>query len=290
LRVAGTRESCVAPPRRTGRLTAALATRATHTMRTRRVTLAALASAAVCAVSASSAVSASAATTATTATTGTTGTATGTGTDTGNPKFSTPDQWVLGAIAAQEKLGSVRVDGKVTEGRSQILLDLLVNGDGEGGGVFIEDGNAIKIERVGTLLYLDAPKKFWAAHATAAQTKTYGGKWLALDATDTRFASFDQFLDPTALVAAAFRGHTTPLTMGKPTTFAGHKVVAVRDSSEANGKTTTETMYIGSASPHDVYKIVDDTPSEAGTIVFSHYGKAVPLTVPPEPLDLTNSS
>jgi hypothetical protein len=196
---------------------------------------------------------------------------------------------VLGAIAAEERLGSVRVDGKVTEGKAQILLDLLVNGDGEGGGVFIQQGNLIKIERVGTLLYLNAPKKFWALHATAAQTKVYGGKWLALNAADKRFVSFDQFLDPAALVAAAFQGHTTPLTMGKPTKFAGHKVVVVKDSSKVNGKTISETMYIAAANPHYVYKIVDNTSTQVGTIVFSHYGKAVPLTVPPEPINLTNS-
>lgn len=203
--------------------------------------------------------------------------------------FHTPDQWVLGAIAAEEKIGSVRVDGKVSEGKSRILLDLLVNGDGEGGGVFVQQGDLVKVERVGTLLYLNAPKSFWATHATAAQTNAYGGKWLALNANDKRFASFDQFLDPTALVVAAFQGHTTPLTMGKPTRFAGHKVVVVTDTTTSNGKTTTETMYIGSAVPHYVYKIVDETPTEVGTIVFNHYGKAVPLTVPPEPLNLTNS-
>lgn len=218
-----------------------------------------------------------------------TGTASSTSTGSASSKLSTPDQWVLGAITAEQNLGSVRIDGKVTQGKSQILLDVLVNGDGEGGGVFIEQGNLIKVERVGTLLYLNAPKKFWASHAAAAQTHQYGGKWLALNAADKRFVSFDQFLDPTTLVVAAFQGHTTPLTMGKPTQFAGHKVIVVKTSSTANGKKTTETMYIGRASPHYVYKIVDDTPDEVGTIVFSHYGKPVSLTVPPEPINLTNS-
>ena len=74
----------------------------------------------------------------------------------------------------------MRIDRKITQGQSVILLDLLVNGDGEGGGVFVQSGSLIKIERVGPLLYFDTPKKFWASHATAAQTNQDGGKWLAV--------------------------------------------------------------------------------------------------------------
>ena len=137
---------------------------------------------------------------------------------------SKASQWVLKAIAAEQKLGSVRIDGKVTQGKSVILLDVLVNGDGEGGGVFIQDGTAIKVERVGTLFTSTPPRSSGRQHASAAQAKAYGGKWIALPATDTRFASFDEFLDAPDLVAVTFKGHTSPLTMGTSTTFAGHKV------------------------------------------------------------------
>ena len=49
-------------------------------------------------------------------------------------------------------------------------------------------------------------------------------------------------------------------------------------------------MYIGTTSPHDVYKIVDDTPDQTSTLVFNNYGKAVPLTVPPEPINVLSPS
>jgi hypothetical protein len=239
---------------------------------------------------ASAATTGSAVTTSTAASASTTTTTAPTTTTTTTTK--TPDsaeQWVVDAIAAEEHLGSVRIDGKITQGKSQILLDLLVNGDGEGGGVFIQQGNLIKIEHVGTLLYFNAPKKFWATHGTTAQTKQYGGKWLELSAASQQFEAFDQFLDPTALTTAAFAGLPTPLVLAKPTTFAGHKVVVVKAASTTKGKTSTDVMDIGEASPHYVYKIVDDTPSEVGTVVFSHYGKPVALTVPPESLNLTSS-
>jgi hypothetical protein len=79
----------------------------------------------------------------------------------------------------------------------------------------------------------------------------YGGRWLEFSALDARFASFDQFLSAADQVAAAFQGHPTPLTVGRPTTFRGNTVVIVKDT------------------------------------VFSHYGTPVALTVPPEAINLS---
>jgi hypothetical protein len=225
--------------------------------------------------------------TAATAATTTTTTSTTTTTTT-TPSGSIPaDTWVLKAVAAEQHVGSVQVAGKITQGKSQILLQLLVNGDGEGGGEFVQEGSLIKIERVGPLLYFNAPAKFWTTHASAAQTKTYGGKWIELSAVDPRFTSFDQFLDAADLVVAAFQGHTTPLTVSRPTTFAGHKVVVVKDTVTSKGKTSTGLMYIAAKGPALVYKIVDDTPGDVSTVVFQHYGKGVTLTVPPNAINLT---
>ncbi len=200
---------------------------------------------------------------------------------------SPADTWLLRAIAAEAKIGSVHIDGKIQENNTVIYLDLLVNADGEGGGTFIQNGFNIELERVGTLLYFNAPKRYWQKNATAAQANTYGGKWLEISALDTRFVSFDQFLDADDLVFAAFEGHATPLAMGKPTTFQGHKVVVVQETVVGNGKRATGSMYIGSTGKPIVYRIVNDSPNNKSTIVFSHYGKAVPLTVPPNAINLT---
>ncbi len=99
--------------------------------------------------------------------------------------------------------------------------------------------------------------------------------------------SFDQFLDAADVVNAVFRGDSAPLTVSKPTTFGGHKVVVVKDTATNTGKRSTGLMYVGTASPHYVYKIVDDTPDQTSTLVFTNYGKPVPLTVPPEPINVS---
>jgi hypothetical protein len=200
---------------------------------------------------------------------------------------SPADRWLLKAIGAEAKVGSVRIDGKIHQSSALIYLDVVVNGDGEGGGTFIQEGYNIQLERIGPLLYFNAPKKYWQTHATAAQAKTYGGKWLEISALDARFVSFDQFLDAEDLVFAAFEGHTTPLSVSKPTTFQGHKVVVVKETVVTNGKKATGSMYIAAKGRPVVYKIVNNTPGEVSTIVFSHYGKAAALSVPPNAINLT---
>ena len=154
--------------------------------------------------------------------------------------MSPADTWLIKAMGAEQKLGSVRIDGKISQGKNVVLLDLLVNADGEGGGAFVQQGSLIRIERVGPLLYFNAPKKFWASHATAAQTKIYGGKWLEFSALDSRFTSFDQFLDAADLVAAAFEGHTTPLSVSRR-----RRSTVTRSSSSRTASRTTASAAPG---------------------------------------------
>jgi hypothetical protein len=197
------------------------------------------------------------------------------------------DTWLIRAIGAEEKVGSVRIKGTIDQSKTPITLSLLVNGDGEGGGTFVQQGSTIQLKRVGPLLYFNAPRKFWAAHSTSAQSKRYGGKWIEVSALDSRFQSFDQFLNAADLVTAVFQGHTTPLTLSKPTTLDGHKVVIVGDSITVKGKKSTGKMYILATGRPYVLKIVDKGPTETGTITFSSYGKAVSITTPPEPINLS---
>ena len=91
---------------------------------------------------------------------------------------SPADTWLIRAIGAEAKIGSVRISGTIHQGKTLISLNLRVNGDGEGGGTFTQSGSKIQLKRVGPLLYFNAPKKFWSAHSTKAQTKLYGGKWI----------------------------------------------------------------------------------------------------------------
>jgi hypothetical protein len=197
------------------------------------------------------------------------------------------DAWLKRAVAAEAKLGSVHVNGKITQGKTSIVLSLLVNGDGEGGGEFTQNGSRIQLKRVGPLLYFNAPAKYWASHANAAETKKYGGKWIEVSALDSRFQSFDQFLNAGDLAAAVFQGYTKPLTVSRPTKFGGHKVVIISDVATAKGKKSSVKMYVAAAGTPYVQKIIDQGPTQSTTLTFTSYGKPVSINTPAEPINLT---
>ena len=126
------------------------------------------------------------------------------------------------------------------------------------------------------------------AHAPAAEARSYGGKWIEVSALDARFSSFDQFLNVEDLVTAVFQGHSTPLTVSGPRRYRHQPVMIVADTSTVQGKTSTGRMYVAARGTSFVLKIVDRTPTQSGTILFSHYTKAVSITIPPEPINLAS--
>ena len=240
-----------------------------------------LAAAAIATAAATATASAGAATHKTTTTT-----APASATPTTKP-LSKADQWLAKALKQEVGIGSVHIDGSIKQGKKTITLHLVVNGDGQGGGTFVQQGNTLHFLRVGPLLYFKAPTAFWAKNASTQQAETYGDKWLELSSLDSRFQSFDQFLSAPDLTAAVFQGHTKPLTVSKPTTFNGHRVVIVKEVNRANGKTAKGYMYIGAIGKPYVYGIFNDTPGEVVHLTFSHYGGPHSVTVPAKAINLT---
>jgi hypothetical protein len=206
------------------------------------------------------------------------------------PVVSAADTWLIKAIGAAAKVGSVRITATEAKGKTKQAISLLVNGDGEGSGTFIQGGSTIRMELVGPLLYFNAPTKYWAAHSTSQQAQAYGGKWIEVSALDPRFTAFDEFFNPETLVAAVFQGHSVPLKLAKPTaTLLNHKVVIVSESVRTNGKKSSGQMWIQSSGTPRPLQIIDKSPGMMTTITFSHYGKAVSISTPPEPINLTQA-
>jgi hypothetical protein len=203
---------------------------------------------------------------------------------------STATGLVLKAIATERLMGSVHLDGTIKQGKSVVSLHLVLDGDGDGAGQFTQGGTPIKLSHTGQLLYFNAPKKFWASHASKAEATKYGGRWLKFSSLDPNLASFDRFLNASDLVSATFMGHQTPLTLSQPTTFDHHKVVVVKDVSTTDGRTVTSTMDIASTGQAFVYRIVDKSPGALSTLVLSKYGKAVKIMAPSHALNLTSEA
>jgi hypothetical protein len=203
---------------------------------------------------------------------------------------SPADTWLIKAIGAQAKVGSVRVNVVTATGKTKKNFTLQVNGDGEGTGTLIQGGTTIRMEIAGVLLYFKAPKSYWTAHAPAGQAAEFGGKWIEISALDSRFTAFDEFFNPGQLVAAVFLGHAVPLTLSRPKgTVAGHKVVLVSESLTTNGKKSSGQMWIEADGPPRALKIISKGPGQTTTITFSHFGKPVAISIPPEAINLTQA-
>jgi hypothetical protein len=89
-----------------------------------------------------------------------------------------------------------------------------------------------------------------------------------------------------------FQGYTRPLTVTKPTTLNGHKVVIVSDTATAKGKKSSVQkssvqMYIAASGTPYVLKIIDRGATQTTTLNFTAYGNPVSISTPPEPINLT---
>jgi hypothetical protein len=218
------------------------------------------------------------------------GAKTTTTTTTTPPVVSQADTWLIKAIGAQTKVGSVRVNVAETVGKTKKAFALLVNGDGEGSGTLTQGKSIIRMKIAGVLLYFNAPKSYWAAHSTAEQAAAYGNKWIEISALDPRFTAFDEFFNPGQLVAAVFLGHTTPLSFSKPKAkLMGHKVNLVSESVTTSGKKSSGQIYIQADGPPRALKIISKGPSQTTVITFTHFGKAVSISIPPEAINLTQA-
>ena len=206
------------------------------------------------------------------------------------PATASPaDTWLLKAIGAEAKIGSVRIDGKIQQNKTVIYLDLVVNGDGEGGGTFIQNGFNIELERVGPAPLLQRTEEVLAEDRHRPRRPTPTGAsgsrsrlWTPASSPSTSSSTLTTSCSPHS------RATRHPSRWGSPRRIQGHKVVIVKETvvSQRQARRPATCTSRSTGKPI-VYKIVNDSPSNKSTIVFSHYGKAVPLTVPPNAINLT---
>jgi hypothetical protein len=69
----------------------------------------------------------------------------------------------------------------------------------------------------------------------------------------------------------------------------GHKVVLVSESLTTNGKKSSGQMWIEADGPPRALKIISKGPGQTTTIIFSHFGKPVAISIPPEAINLTQA-
>jgi hypothetical protein len=189
-----------------------------------------------------------------------------------------PEAIVSAALNAMSSVKSVRVSGAVTNGTSQIGLNLdLVAGQG-GRGQMSQSGLSFQIVAVDQFVYISAGAPFWLHFGGAAAAQLLQGRWLKAPATGN-FASFAALTNLQQLLKALLTNHGT-LAKGTTTTVDGVKVIAVNDTTRGG------TLYVattGNPYPIEVVK----GGAQTGRLVFDHFNESVPLAAPANSIDVS---
>jgi hypothetical protein len=193
-----------------------------------------------------------------------------------------PDAIVAGATRAIDGVHSVRVSGQISDGTSAhpIRLDLqLVNGRGATGSMS-ENGTSFRLITVGGESYVNGSPQFWRQFGGAAVATQLRGRWLRASASSGDFASLASLTDVHKLLSALLAGHG-PLTRGATSTLAGHRVVALHDTSKHG------TLYVATTGPPYPIRIQNDG-SDGGELSFSDFDAKVALTAPRSSVDVSD--
>jgi hypothetical protein len=193
-----------------------------------------------------------------------------------------PNVIVARATQAIDAVRSVRVTGVVADGSSDhpIRLDLqLVNGRGATGSMS-ENGASFRLITVGGESYVNGSPQFWRQFGGSAVAAQLQGKWLRASATDGDFASLASLTQVHKLLAALLTGHG-PLVRGAMSTLAGHRVIALHDTSEHG------TLYVATTgAPYPIR--IQDTGSHGGELNFGEFDAPVALTPPRSSVDISD--
>ena len=193
-----------------------------------------------------------------------------------------PDVIVARATEAIDAVHTVRVSGVISDGSSKhpIRLDLqLVNGRGATGSMS-ENGASFRLITVGGESYVNGSPEFWRQFGGSAVAAQLQGKWLRASASDGDFASLASLTQVHKLLAALLSGHG-PLVRGAVSTLAGHRVIALHDTSEHG------TLYVATTgAPYPIR--IEDSGSRGGELNFGDFDAAVALTPPKSSVDISD--
>ena len=153
-------------------------------------------------------------------------------------------------------------------------------GEHQVAGSIVQD--SMKIELInpgGRWVYFRAPDSMWQQQGGAAAVALFHGKWVKVAADDQRFTSLTGSFDKDAFVSEMMSNSgsssDSDLRRVGPATVNGIPATKYRSDSD-----NTE-LYLAANGAPVIVKIVDPS-SDGGSLTFSEYGKASPVTPPPE--------
>jgi hypothetical protein len=189
----------------------------------------------------------------------------------------TATQVVADAKDAATSAKAVHVAGSITDAGQPLTLDItIVKGSG-GMGTMSESGLKFEIIRVGDKAYIKGSDAFLRKFAGAAGAQLLRGKWLQGSATTGDLAALAPLTDITKLFNGALGSHGK-LENGGETTFKGHKVVAIKDTTKGG------TLYV--AATGTPYPIAIVGGKDQGSITFDNWNDTVTITAPKGAVDM----
>jgi hypothetical protein len=191
-----------------------------------------------------------------------------------------PLQVARDAIAAANTAKGVRVSGTIANGKDHLVIDFrIVQGTG-GVGTITEQGLSFQFVRIGDKAYIKGSDAFYRKFVGANAAALLHDKWLESDAKKGALSSLTGLTDTAQLIHQGLATHGKLRNAGE-TTYKGQRVVAIEDT------TRHGTLYIAATgSPYPV-AIVNNGPSDPGTVTFDDWNKTVSVTAPKGAIDLS---
>jgi hypothetical protein len=184
--------------------------------------------------------------------------------------------------AAQEAAGgasSVHVVGSVVNEGRPLTLDMeLVDGRG-GRGQLAQNGLSFELIQVEGDAYIKGSAAFYRHVGGSAAAQLLQGKWLKAPATSKSFGSFASLTDMRKLLDSTLSSHGS-LSKGTQTTLAGQPAIPITDTTKGG---TLYVATIGKPYPLEITK----GGAESGKVTFDRWNAPVPLSAPPNAVDIT---
>lgn len=190
---------------------------------------------------------------------------------------------------AEEATSGVHLTGKISEPSTKVTFSLNVTGSGNGTGTFTESGQTVRVEKVGSKVFVYGSTKFWRQNGAGSKASKLGSRWVEAPATNTDFSGLAQYLSLTRLTTELFPSGSTPFKQTTTARIGGKKVVAVVGrATESGGTAESTTLYVAATGKPYVLLAVATAGDEKGTISFTRYGEKTSVKTPPRPLSLSS--
>jgi NADPH:quinone reductase-like Zn-dependent oxidoreductase len=190
----------------------------------------------------------------------------------------TPAQILAASQVAADAAGSVHVAGAIRSGRTPITLDLSLLAGSGARGQLSQNGLGFEVIRTGDTIYLKGSQAFYRQLAGAPAARALAGRWVKVPASDSGFASLAALTDLRTLIDTTFANHGA-LSKGGSTTIDGQSAIAVGERGRRG------TIYVATTGLPYPVAVVGAAGSQ-GTVTFDHWNGPVPLTAPPEAIEL----